>query len=101
MAINLRSPYFVGTQAPVGGYILFDIYVYTTTKPLLPTYSIRKERYGSDTLNDSVYVEIAELIRDYLDIKFNGQYLSNGFAVLFEVEYSVRNSSDTETTSGN
>ncbi len=100
MAINLRSPYSVGVQAPIGGHVRYEIFVYTTTKPGTPTYTIRKNRFDDSIYGATLNIEISELIRDYLDVFFNGQYLDSGFALLVEIEYYVINSSGSQTDSG-
>ena len=97
MAINLRSPYSVGNTIVTDGYIEYEIFVYTTSKPSTPTYTIRKN-YNAN-FNAGV-IEVSELIRDYLDIFFNGQYLDSGFALLVEIEYTIYDSNGDEDGSG-
>ena len=75
MAINLRSPYYTSTSIPNTAYATFDISVWSGDKntdvPATAQYSLRKNVVGSSV---EVVFEISELVRDYLDITFDGNY---------------------------
>ena len=74
MAINLRSPYYRLTALPTTAYATLDISIWSgsvTNPPATAQYSLRKNAVGSSS---EVTFEISELIRDYLDITFNGDY---------------------------
>ena len=78
MAINTRSPYF--TDSPVlaaATYATCTIYVYTGDKnsqaALQPNYTIRKNITSPNTF---ATFEVAELIRDFIDVNFDGTYSS-------------------------
>ena len=74
MAINLRSPYYRLTALPTTAYAELDISIWSgsvTNPPATAQYSLRKNAVGSSS---EVTFEISELIRDYLDITFNGYY---------------------------
>ena len=74
MAINLRSPYYRLTALPTTAYATLDISIWSgsvTNPPATAQYSLRKSAVGSSS---EVTFEISELIRDYLDITFNGDY---------------------------
>ena len=81
--INIRSPYFVNVTDTNLTSILLDLYVYTgtqTTDRGSVTYEINSTAY-----NDKVSVDISELVRDYLDITFNGTYTSQMVWVDYQV----------------
>tara|TARA_B110000977_G_scaffold29573_1_gene38513 strand:+ start:3285 stop:4430 length:1146 start_codon:yes stop_codon:yes gene_type:complete len=78
MAINTRSPYF--TDSPSLGastYATCRIYIYTGDKNATPTidpnYTIRKNITSPNTF---ATFEVAELIRDFIDVNFDGTYSS-------------------------
>ncbi len=75
MAINLRSPYYIGTTYTNTAYGTLDISIwsgsYSNTSPVTAQYSLRKNAIGSSV---DVFFEISELIKDYIDITFNGDY---------------------------
>ena len=75
MAINLRSPYYTGTSVASTSYTTISIAVWggSFSSPTTPQYNLRKSVVGS---SNKVFFEISELIRDYLDIYFNGDYIS-------------------------
>ena len=74
MAINLRSPYYTGTAIPNTAYATLDISIWNGSlySPVTAQYNLRKSVVGT---NSSVFFEISELIRDYLDITFDGNYI--------------------------
>ena len=73
MALNLRSPIFLGSSILTNGYNLYKIYIYSYLKPSTPEYTIRKN-YNANF--DAGYIDVSELIRDYLEINFGNDYIS-------------------------
>ena len=78
--INVRSPFYIKAtpQANTITSVQLELYIYTGAKLTPPTsselrYTITKTPIGS---NNYVVFEIAELVRDYLDIEFDGNYES-------------------------
>ena len=75
MAINLRSPYYTGTAVTNTASATLDITIWEGSSALTPLpapqYSLRKSAIGTDV---KVFFEISELIRDYIDITFDGDY---------------------------
>ena len=94
MAINLRSPYSVGTIQPLASYAILDLYIWTgnynASPP--PVYSLKKNSINQFS-NTAIFFELSELIKDYIDITFNGDY--NGQAVWFKTNQTVYNASNT------
>ena len=75
MAINLRSPYYTGTDIASTSYttIAISIWEGSSASPVTAQYNLRKGIIGTSV---KVYFEIAEIIRDYLDVNFDGDYTS-------------------------
>jgi hypothetical protein len=73
MAINLRSPYYVGDNISTNGYNVYEIFIYTDYRPNDPQYIIRKN-YNANF--DAGKIEISELVKDYLEINFGNDYIS-------------------------
>jgi hypothetical protein len=73
MAINLRSPYYTGTSVASTSYTTISIAVWdgAFSSPVTAQYNLRKSVVNGST---KVFFEISELIRDYLNITFNGDY---------------------------
>lgn len=95
MAINLRSPIFIGNTISVDGYNVYEIYIYEVTQPATPQYTIRKN-YNSNF--NAGKIEISELVRDYLEINFDGDYTSQAIKVSVDVEeFESNGSSFTDT----
>ncbi len=73
--INVRSPFYKKTEDSSLASATMQLYIYTgvltTDKPASPQYTITKNAIDSNTY---VVFEISELVRDYLDIEFNGEY---------------------------
>ena len=86
MAINLRSPIFLGNAIANGGYNIYKIYIYSYIKPATPKYIIRKN-YNANF--DAGYIDVSELIRDYLEINFGNDYTSQ--CVKVTVDYELYN----------
>ena len=85
--INLRSPYYVKVSNGSLASATMELFIYTgvltTNKPSIPQYTITKNEIGT---NNYVVYEIAELVRDYLDIEFNGEYDSQTVWVEADIE---------------
>ena len=95
--INTRSPYWKTISDSYLSYAILNLYVYTgnsSNVPSQPTYTIRKSVLPSENVAGATYsidFEIAELVRDELDIIFDGDY--NGQAVWTRVNISGYNES--------
>ena len=77
MAINTRSPYYTNSPALNGAtYANCRIYIFTGDKnqslnSLTPKYDIRKDIASPNTF---ATFEVSELIRDFIDVNFDGSY---------------------------
>ena len=76
--INVRSPYYIKAtpQSGILDSVQLQLYVYTGAFLSSPTsselrYTLTKSPISG---NNFVVFEISELIRDYLDIEFDGEY---------------------------
>ena len=85
MAIQVRSPHFESISVSNLSYGILKIYIWTGSKsniggdvPTNPTYNIRKSAITPASGNPSVTFETSELIRDYLDAEFDGNYSGQG-----------------------
>ena len=85
MAIQARSPHFESISYANASYGILNIYIWTGSKsniggdvPTNPTYNIRKSAITPASGNPSVTFETSELIRDYLDTEFDGNYSGQG-----------------------
>ena len=96
MAINLRSPYYIGTTYTNTAYTTLNISIWegSAISPVTAQYSLRKSVIGSSVV---VLFEISELIRDYLDITFNGDY--TGQTVWVRTVKTAYNSSNVQVGS--
>jgi len=95
MAKFTRSPSFESINHSNASYGILKLYVWTgdkNTVPTNPTYTIRKSATTPTTGNPRVSSEVSELIRDYLDIEFDGNYSGQG--VWVKVDLDVYNSSN-------
>lgn len=99
--INIRSPYYIKTT-PTSGTLSsasMSLYIYTgiilLKKPATAQYTITKTPIGS---NNFVVFEVGELVRDYLDIEFNGEYDSQTVWVESDI---IITKSDTSTEADN
>ena len=95
MAINVRSPHFESITFPNASYGILQLNIYTgnkmTSQPPV-AYTLRKSATTPATGNPRVTFEISELIRDYLDTEFDGNYIGQG--VWVDIYFDVYNSSD-------
>jgi hypothetical protein len=92
MAINARSPYYVSISNASISYANLNLYVWSGTigsEPATAQYTLKKSIISTNT---KVSFEIAELIRDYIDIVFNGEY--KGDTVHVKIDLEAFNSSD-------
>ena len=72
--INVRSPFYVKVSNASLASATLELYIYTgtlTTDKQSAQYTITKNEISS---NNYVVFEISELVRDYLDIEFDGEY---------------------------
>lgn len=97
--INIRSPFYQKTSAdPAFGRTMIsselELFIYTgtlyTDTPATAQYTITKKPLSG---NNYVVYEISELVRDYLDIAFDGDYDSQ----TIWVEGYISNTMDTAT----
>ena len=84
--INVRSPFYKKTQDSSLASATMELYIYTgvlsTDKPASPQYTITKNTIDSNTY---VVFEISELVRDYLEIEFDGEYNSQTVWVVADI----------------
>ena len=85
MAINTRSPHFESIDFAAMSYGILQVFIWTGNKsnvfsqvPTNPTYTLRKSAITPASSNPSVSFETSELIRDYLDTAFDGDYTGQG-----------------------
>jgi len=92
MAINTRSPFYINTGITDTSYTTLDIYIWegSVTEVTTPKYTLKKYAISE---SDLVSYEISELIRDYIDIVFDGNY--NGQSVWFKSIINAYDSSNT------
>ena len=83
MNINLRSPYHITVTDANLTSCLIELYVYTGTQ----TADRGVAKYTLETIayNNTVTFEISELVRDYLDITFDGTYTSQTVWVDYQI----------------
>ncbi len=97
--INTRSPYWVSVENAELSYAILKLYVYTgnsSNVPSEPNYTIRKSALSGQ---DIVSFEISELVRDELDVVFDGDY--NGQAAWVKITSLGYDSSDDEVENDN
>ena len=84
--INVRSPFYKKTQDSSLASATMELYIFTgvltTDKPASPQYTITKNTIDSNTY---VVFEISELVRDYLEIEFDGEYNSQTVWVVADI----------------
>jgi len=91
--INVRSPKYVSIDDSSLSYAVLKLFIWTGASSPVPsteTYNIRKS--GTQI----VFFEIAELIRDYLDTTFDGNY--SGQAVWVNTDLRAYDSNDIDLT---
>ena len=74
MAINLRSPYYKTSAIANTAYATLAVSIWEgdSSTPVAAQYNLRKSIIGTSV---QVTFEISELIKDYLDITFDGNYV--------------------------
>ena len=74
MAINLRSPYYKTSAIANTAYATLAVSIWEgdSSTPVTAQYNLRKSIIGTSV---QVTFEISELIKDYLDITFDGNYV--------------------------
>ena len=91
--INVRSPFYIQPTNSSLASATMQLYIYTgvltTDKPASAQYTITKNRIDS---NNYVVFEISELVRDYIDIEFDGEYDSQ--TVWVESDITMYNAVD-------
>jgi len=91
--INVRSPFYIKPSNGSLASATMQLYIYTgvltTNKPASPQYTITKNEIDS---NNYVVFEISELVRDYIDIEFDGEYDSQ--TVWVESDITMYNAVD-------
>ena len=100
--INVRSPYFVKATAETGtlSSAVMSLYIYDgilTTNKGTVKYTIEKTALSG---TDYVVFEISELVRDYLDLEFNGIYESSTSPEVDPVRWVESDIVITKTESG-
>jgi hypothetical protein len=95
MAINLRSPKYITLAPPsTSAYAILTLSVgQGTSSGTILRYTLRKNITDTSVL---VAFEVSELLRDFLDISFDGSY--NGQAIRVVAALTAYNSSDTFLT---
>ena len=84
--INVRSPYYIKVSNVNALSAIMELFIYTgtfTTDKGTAKYTITKNGIGT---NNYVVFEISELVRDYLDIEFDGDYDSQTVWVEADIE---------------
>ena len=99
--INLRSPYYIKVSDTTLTSVELKLYIYTGTFTANGSvasgtlrYTINKKPLGS---NAYVVFEVSELVRDYLEVEFNGDY--NSESVWLNAIATVTGGSGSETVS--
>ena len=96
--INVRSPFYIKASNASLASATLQLYVYTgvltTNKPPSAQYTITKNEIDS---NNYVVFEISELVRDYLDIEFDGTHTS--YTVWVEADITMYDAADGGGTS--
>ena len=98
--INVRSPFYIKVSNASLASATMELYIYTgiltTDKPATAQYTITKNEIST---NNYVVFEIAELVRDYLDVEFDGEYDSQ--CVWVESDIELFNSAGTSLGTSN
>ena len=102
--INARSPYYVSITNAAISYATLDISIWSGSSATVATentsYSLRKSIHTTET---KVSFEISQLVRDDLDVNFDGNYTtsatSDGGAKWVKTTIKAFNSSDAQVGS--
>lgn len=79
--INARSPYFITSDLSTNDSARFDIYIFnglSSARPTDPTYSIVSTNIDETNI---VSVNISELIKDFTEVNFDGEYSQDTYYV--------------------
>ena len=91
--INVRSPFYIKASNASLASATMELYIYTgvltTDKPASAQYTVTKNELGT---NNYVVFELSELVRDYLDIEFNNDYVSH--TVWVEADITMYDAAD-------
>ena len=93
--INTRSPFYIKSSATGMASGKIEIYIYEGTYQSSPSSSDLKYTITKSTLGTEEYVvfEVSELIRDYIDVKYDGEY--DSYCVWVRAALTRYNSSGT------
>lgn len=93
--INTRSPFYLKSSQSGMASGKIEIYIYEGTYQSSPSSSDLKYTITKSTLGTEEYVvfEVSELIRDYIDIKYDGEY--DSYCVWVRAALTRYNSSGT------
>ena len=98
--INVRSPFYIKASNASLASATLELYVYTgiftTNKPASAQYTITKSEIDT---NNYVVFEISELVRDYIEIEFDGEYDSQ--CVWVEADITMYNSAGSSIATSN
>ena len=91
--INTRSPFYIKSSASGMASGKIEIYIYEGTYQSSTSSSDLKYTITKSTLGTEEYVvyEVSELIRDYIDVKYDGEY--DSYCVWVRVSLTRYNSS--------
>lgn len=91
--INTRSPFYIKSSATGMASGKIEIYIYEGTYQSSTSSSDLKYTITKSTLGTEEYVvyEVSELIRDYIDVKYDGEY--DSYCVWVRVSLTRYNSS--------
>ena len=95
--INVLSPYHIYfTEANLDSAKI-DLYIYTgtqvTSRPGSPTYTIEQ-----NAISDKIDFEVSELIKDFIDISFDGAYTSDTIWFDYQITRTVSTVAQTPET---
>jgi len=88
MRINVRSPFLINVSTTNLTSAKLELYIYTGTQGVDRSGNL-KYTLSSTALNEEVTFEIAELVRDYLDITFDGSYTAQMVWVDYQITESI------------
>lgn len=97
--INTRSPFYIKVSNSALATATLQLYIYEGAKDTTPDaadlkYTITKSELEN---NNQVVFEISELIRDYIDVKYDGEY--DSYCVWANAVITAKNSSGSTISS--
>jgi hypothetical protein len=97
--INTRSPFYIKVSDTTLATATLQLYIYEGAKDTTPDaadlkYTITKSELEN---NNQVVFEISELIRDYIDVKYDGEY--DSYCVWANAVITAKNSSGSTISS--